>query len=319
MKARTVAAAAGLIAMTLPFDALAFGTINGAGQNAEHEHITRNALSAQLGPLTLSVLAGETGALGAVGEPDRLTGPLILKAEAHCDNADHLAIAGYPQSPTEVSQTLTACRTWMVAALDSAVTEAGRLVNAANVVQVGEAALTPACKFDGSADRAKCRVLEHMGVALHAAQDFYSHSNWVDQPAAGGPSVTNPPGLGKSGRAPWLDPRQALGIPSGLITGCFAGVPETAFCRYEYGLKSRIRHDVLNKDTGPITDVDGPTGAGTTTRGAINGNFERAARAAVADTGDKWAYLEARIRATYPGARGDKIVCVLRRDAPAGC
>lgn len=35
-------------------------------------------------------------------------------------------------------------------------------------------------KVRGPKARAKCNVLEDLGLVLQAAQDFYSNSNWVD-------------------------------------------------------------------------------------------------------------------------------------------
>lgn len=42
--------------------------------------------------------------------------------------------------------------------------------------------------------RAKCNVLEDLGLVLHAAQDFYSHSNWVDHGSNASLSLENPCG-----------------------------------------------------------------------------------------------------------------------------
>lgn len=80
---------------------LAFGSINGIGQHAEHERNTRS-LSTVFQPGTLDVLAGTRGYLGAVGQPDKLSvdpqfppsdpeglGP----GKKHCDGGDFLPIA----------------------------------------------------------------------------------------------------------------------------------------------------------------------------------------------------------------------------------
>lgn len=42
----------------------------------------------------------------------------------------------------------------------------------------------------------------------------------MDQPAAGPITTANLPGLGKSGRSAWLDPRKESPYPDGLISGC---------------------------------------------------------------------------------------------------
>ena len=91
---RGMFAAAALLMGPLP--ALAFGTINGLGQNAEHERITRQGLASfRLGALTLDELAGKKGTFGAVGAPDRPDRGLMSVSAAHCDNGDWLESPGY--------------------------------------------------------------------------------------------------------------------------------------------------------------------------------------------------------------------------------
>jgi hypothetical protein len=74
----------------------------------------------------------------------------------------------------------------------------------------------------------------------------------------------------------------------------------------------------LNKDKGPI-GPNGAAGPGTTPRGEINGNFERAVAAAIEDTRDKWAYFQERVLAAYGEDAGARIICVVRSDTPAAC
>lgn len=286
----------------------AFGTINTLGQNAEHEKITRAALPA-LQPKTLAELAGKKGSFGAVGAPDRPGRGLIDQSSPHCDGGDYLAIDGYPQSREAAQAKLAACRGWIWEHLDKAVAAAAPLASpsAANTAL--------GCPFDGRSGSAKCLVLDHFGVALHAAQDFYSHTNWADKAAPGAASAKNPPGLGMTGRAAWLDPRQNGNFPAGLISGCY-GFPERLSCRYSG--KVRVKHDVLNKDTGPI-DATGATGPGTTERGRINGNFERAVAAAIDDAKDRWTHLETRLVETYGASNAARIICVLKSDDPGPC
>ena len=83
--------------------------------------------------------------------------------------------------------------------------------------------------------------------------------------------------------------------------------------------KIRVLRKDLSKSTGPIGR--GAGGIGTTPRGAINGNFSRAVRAAVEDTADKWAYFRERVMATYGRTRGATIICMLQRDGydPKAC
>lgn len=290
-----------------------FGTINGAGQNAEHERITRLALqcggqAACVQGQTLDELAGADGSFGAVGAPDR--GSLLLSPEAHCDGGDHLATPGYRQSAADARAALEACRAWMAAKLDEAVEDAGELLDDNGRIRSRHVGL--GCTFVGGfKGRAKCNVLEDMGILMHASQDFYSHSNWVDRPAPGATGPDNPPGLGRGGRSPWLDLRSRQAFPDGLISGCFEGAPEAAFCG-----GGRVKHAALNKDTGVIHVADGRIEPGASDRGAVNGNFERAVRAAVEDTADKWATLGERLVARYGAERGGRMMCALSRDDP---
>ncbi|MES1201834.1 MAG: hypothetical protein ABUS57_10345 [Pseudomonadota bacterium] len=294
--------------------AFAFGTINGMGQHEEHQRITRAAFT-DFGPLTLDELAGKRGRFGAIGAPDNPLRGLVFTDEAHCDNGDYLnsppapATPDYPQSAAVAQHALERCRAWMVQWLERAVTAAAPLAHADG----DNTALD--CGFVGDSGSAKCAVLADLGVALHAAQDFYAHTNWVDQPADGPLSALNPPGLGQSGRAPWLDPRQSNAFPAGLISGCFHGLPETWFCKYGEGDNkiARARHAALNKDEGTI-DADGIGSNGTTERGAVHDNFARAVAAAIDDSRDKWAYFRERVTATYGDAAARRIICVVRSD-----
>jgi hypothetical protein len=293
--------------MALARDVSAFGTLNSLGQNAEHERITRAALT-DFEPRTLDEVAGETGSYGAVGAPDNPLRGLLLASEAHCDNGDYYAGAAspYPQTQAEAEEALTRCRDWITRRLEDAVRAAEPLASP------GRFNTSLGCVFNGRPGRAKCTVLENLGLAFHAAQDFYSHSNWVDRPADGAIGLQNPPGLASDGRAPWLDPRGGAPFPQGLMSGCFQGVPENLFC------SGRVRHEALEKDTGPI-GAEGATGPGTTARGAVNGNFQRAVAAAMADTRDKWIYFQERVHAAYGEARGARIVCAVRSDDYRRC
>lgn len=305
-----ISALAAVVAVVAAGQVLAFGTVRGLGQNAEHEQITPRALSCPgagrmcLQPRTLAELAGENRSFGAVGAPDR--GSLIHQAKAHCDRGDHLDIVGYPQSADQAQAALRACRAWMSERLDAAVRDAARLVDEQGRIPPNQVSL--GCVFVGAAKgRAKCNVLEDFGLALHTAQDFYAHSNWVDMADARRPlALDNPPGLGRTGPAPWMSLRGEVAYPTGLITGCY-GVPEVKACR------GRVMHANLNKDTGPIGIRSGP---GSSPRGRISGNFARAVEAASADTHDKWDLLRERLVGTYGPTRGRMMACVIAKDDP---
>jgi hypothetical protein len=303
-----------LAAFALAPSALAFGTINWLGQHAEHEHITRWGLAqAGLGPATLDELAGKTGTFGAVGAPDRPDRGLLGIKAAHCDGGDHLDRPGYPQSAADAQARLQDCRAWIIANLDHAVADAGGLAKS------DPASAGVGCAFDGKRrGSAKCLVIEDLGLALHATQDFYAHTNWVDRPAPGPITVENPPGLNHQGPAPWLDPTANAPFPSGLISGCYDGFPESRYCGAG-GPNPRVQHQNLNKDEGVIDEQAGVIHAGETRRGRVEGNFQRAVAAAAADTKSKWAFFVTRLRQAYGPARSAEILCLIRSDRPTAC
>jgi hypothetical protein len=315
-----------LVALAAPMlagPASSFGTVRLFGQGAEHEQITRLALSCNVAaaiadcfePGSIDNLAGRDFTFGAVGAPDDPLRGLLFASEAHCDNGDWFDVAGYPQTRDAARAELLACRSFMRAHLSAAVDAAGELIDGDGGIAGSAIPPVIGCTFLGRTGRAKCAVLDEFGLTLHAAQDFYSHSNWVDVADPARPvSIANPPGLGHTGAAPWLDLRAAApDFPEGLITGCFGGVPEAAFCNEAPG---RVKHETLDKDTGQIAPA---IGAGTTARGRIDGNFARAVEAAVADTRDKWATLEEDLIARYGAARATLMICALTHDEPDSC
>ena len=309
--------AAGLMALSSVGGAWAFGTISGLGQNREHERITRHALGCGQGvdacfePRSLDELAGARGSWGAVGAPDNPARGLLLSSPAHCDNGDWLPTAGYPHSQADARANLVQCRAGMSAHLDEAVRDAARLLDAHGAVDDAQIPTFVGCTYLGPKGRAKCDVLEDFGLALHAAQDFYAHSNWVDRAAAGPITLQNPRGLGHAGPSPWLDLRRETPFPDGLITGCFDTVSLVSPAK---GCPGHVKHEDLNKDKGQI---DPTLGAGTTSRGKVDHNFALAVEAAVADTRDKWATLRERLVAAYGPVRGGRMICAIAHDAPA--
>ena len=274
-----------------------FGTIRSLGQNAEHERITRTGLAGSgMEPRTLDEIAGRKGTFGGVGAPDRPDRGLMSSTAAHCDGGDWLDIPGYPQARVKAEATLTGCQRFIFAHLDAAVLAAGAL---APNGRVDARQMALACKFKGSGGSAKCRVLEELGMAWHASQDFYSHSNWVD-PRGGRPGVETPPGLANDRPTPWLAPGSREVFPTGLISGCYEGFPEGLYC------KGRVRHATLNKDTGGA-----PRGKG--------GIHAQAMKVAADDTRAKWSWFEGQVRSVYGQERATRILCALRRDNPASC
>ena len=291
-----------------------FGTVHFFGQAAEHEKITALALAPfEIEPDTLNALKGKPAHFGSVGVPDKPGRGLLSVVEAHCDGGDTLDVKDYPQSAQDAEAVLTGCRDWIFKYLNEAIGLAGDFIGVGGEVSVSETDMRLNCRFDGSPEAKKCNVIGAIGLAFHAAQDFYSHSNWNDEPADGPIGLENPPGLGKVGPADWLNPRSAVPFPTGLISGCYKGFPESLHCR------GRVRHSVLNKDIGAIELRTGKIGRGRSTRGRHDNNFARAVEAAIADSRDKWRYVEEQIVVRYGEVNGPKIVCLLRKDALDRC
>ena len=299
MRKRTLSilAAASLVAAAP--HALAFGTVKGLlGQNAEHERITRTGLAVfNFGPNTMDQLAGKDGTFGAVGAPDNPTRGLMGTHAAHCDGGDYFNTPGYAQTQVNAQAQLTSCRTYMVNNLNAAVADAAGVVRAD--MSLGNVSISGGCTFNGVKGRDKCNVLEDLGLLLHASQDFYSHSNWVDTVAAPG-TVANPPGLNNAIPAAWLTLTGPVApFPAGLITGCYDGFPESLYCG------GRVKHAYLNKDT---------TG---TARGLPAYNLAMAV--AAQDTAAKWDEFRQALAVAYGGARASKMICAIKSDTPTAC
>ncbi|MDN3351322.1 hypothetical protein [Actinomadura sp. DC4] len=335
--AATVAVAAASVLMAGA--AHAFGTV---GHLAEHEHITRAALACGtpgggpdcVEPRSLDQVAGMKGTFGAVGSPDNpLTGEMLTSA-AHCDNADYVEGPEYrPEDRRRATAALLDCVDYARARVRAGVRRAADVLDSQGRVKPEEVSLKfsvipphPAnCSFNRVRGRVKCDVIEEFGRALHAMQDFYSHSNWADEAAPGPIGVRNPPG----GRQDDISPLFALfgpepsDVPGWLTTGCFdaqaAISGERAGCTDDG--RTRLKHAWINKDHGVI---DPRTGAAScvendknvcTSRGQAGEDFARAVRGAVDDTRRQWRDFATAVRQAYPG-RGDLIVCALAHDDP---
>jgi len=194
--------------------------------------------------------------------------------------------------------------------LDAAVRDARALLRKGKIDDAQIPTIVP-CTYFGNKGRAKCNVLEDLGLTLHAAQDFYAHTNWVDQPNDARPiNASNPPGLNNRGAAPWLNLRTMPSVPDGLISGCFEGIPEADHCNRG---GDRVKHAALNKDLGQIDPL---IGVGRTDRGQIDDNFKKAVEAAIEDTRDKWITLEERLSATYGVGNSSLMICAITHDDP---
>jgi hypothetical protein len=260
----------------VPASAGAFGTINGMGQHAEHEKITKVLSCGADDPVTpcfqsnsMDMLAGSKGTVGGVGLPDRLT-EIVGHGAAHCDAADYLPGLPYQRSDAERAvEAIDDCVNLFGQHIEAAVNAAAGLATAREV-NYSQADATDACPWDLSGPggfsagtaTAKCKVVDGLGRALHAAEDFWSHTNWGDEanpnepitiPAAAAPkadagdassaegepvyNLTNPPGLGHTDLVPFLRfpiPRDQLPTETEMlegkapISGCDDSVDEIA-------------------------------------------------------------------------------------------
>jgi len=306
----------------------AFGTVQFFGQNTEHEKITRIALRCHnnkpagcFQKKTLDSVAGRDGTFGAVGAPD--PGPTLFRFFAHCSGGDFLPNASYPRSAERAQRALELCREYMKIQLELALRSAESLLDDEGAIRVNQTASVFPCGYaEGVDQRGKCKILKHFGSVIHAAQDFYAHSNWTDIADPSKPvSMDNPPGLGQRGRAPWLDLRvEKPEFPEGLISGCGgidAIIDGEGGCTSKTG-RQRIHHNTLNKDRGKISLNNGYSiGAGFTPRGQLNQNFLHSVEAAIDDTIDKWLMFREMLLLRYGEEQGTKMICVLTNDKPA--
>ncbi len=299
-----------------PGSAFGFGTVNLLGQQAEHERITRTALGCHgnnsmlakeglcFQPKSLDEIAGTRGRFGAVGAPDNPANRELTRSEAHCDNSK-----------------LLECRAYIHAQMDLAVAAARSLLRNGRIDDT-QIPTRISCTYLRQRGRAKCNVLEHLGSALHAVQDFYSHSNWSDEAAPGPITKANPRGLNRSGIATLLNirlpaPRTA---PEGLISGCF--IPEGPLDKRGDAKCTVPSHEDLNKDTGTIDpDRFGQAGdptftAARTARGRVGANFHKAVAGAVFDTRDKIRVFKERLIAAYGERNGALMFCAVTHDNP---
>ncbi|MFD4923021.1 hypothetical protein ACFWNE_17175 [Streptomyces goshikiensis] len=288
-----------------------------AFSGGNHEKITRAALKWE--PASLAAMADSRD--GAIVADDQ--GTSFDLGILHCDNADYLAprlAAGYPRTRDDATTELLACIRGSVARLRAAVRYADGLVDAGGKVIARESDLGTPCTWNGRSRRAKCDVLEQLGRGWHPIEDFYSHGNWSDRAGAGPLGVSNPPGLNRTGIAPFFDirryssmsdadwTREAAGkVPEDLATGCYPDFDSTGVKPADCA--GRIQHTgTLNKDT-------------EVARRSANGNFRRAAELAARDIARQWKDFAAELVATYPeNRRGEQMVCALTHDAPvSGC
>ncbi|MEU9030906.1 hypothetical protein AB0D46_25995 [Streptomyces sp. NPDC048383] len=279
-----------------------------------HETITRAALPWE--PATLFEMADARN--GAINANDHegyfLLGPL------HCDNADYLApryVEDYPRSRDEATTELLACIRTSVARFRSAVRVADGLVDVHGTVRADQSDLSAHCTWKETPDRAKCEVLEQLGRGWHQLQDFYSHSNWSDRAAPVPVGLADPPGLARTGVAPFFDIRRystmkdadwtrdaRARIPADLTTGCYSDFDSTGAKADDCA--GRVTHNrALNKDTA------------ASQRSKTGDNFNHATSGATAEITRQWNDFKAELLKTYPDdRRGEQMICALVHDDP---
>lgn len=341
---------------------------------AEHERITRmgiqcsgyfattpNSPLAQAGgdcaqDRTTLMIAGGSSYLGGVGAPDSAFDAVVWsKSPQHCDDGDHFDSAGYPRPVAERTKALMACRRLFTLYMDDAVKWAGRMVpekDGVAVLDVPQTVLTETCNEDydlrywpGAAHKtgwAKCNALISFGRAMHMAEDFSSHSNWVDTawPQSVAPTgLLNPPALGRPVGTPADLPEIVRYPRSDAQVEAFLAANPVITGGYTGNLSGRITHSDrlltplpggrtllqrgLNKDmgSGRINWKTGVIPKGKESRGLLAGpdgrdNFQRAAYSAAATAATGWADLEAAVKAAYPGARGELAWRAMTHDTP---
>jgi len=349
--------------------ALAFGTWDAPliPGYAEHERITRLAIdcdgafakdpasplnqtkAACAQPRSITQVAGAKSFLGGVGEPDSAWDAVAAtKSPQHCDDGDYLYGAGsYPRPESARNTNLLACRAAFDLYMDDAVRWAGEIVPVVDgrpAVLRAQADLGPGnCndnydrKYDANRRhkhaQAKCNALISFGRAMHVAQDFFSHANWIDSawPTTVAPiGLLNPPGLMKTVAAPADVPDFVRYPRTPEQINTFLATTQVVTGGYVGSLTGRVRHSgrkgqarELNKDMGSAR-IDWKTGAiprGKGDRGVIGvlggqDNFQRAAYAAAVTTATAWSDLQQAVKAAYPGARGEMAARALAVDAP---
>ena len=170
--------------------------------------------------------------------------------------------------------------------------------------------------------RAKCNVIQGFGYALHAVQDFYSHSNRSDaRNEKEVISIRNPPGLGNTDIAAFLSLRARPDlllqkrISRWLSSGCFHPAELVIGEHGVFNCKDRITHATMNKDEGVITS-DGQTSNPKTSRGQKDNNFETAVRLAIKDTKRQWTDFKESLRSEYGARKANLMICAITKDDP---
>jgi len=289
---------------------------------------------------SMRMLAGTDGYFGGVGAPDRFAEAVLSSSDrAHCDNSDAWfptsqgPFGSYPRTFDQRAAGLRDCLRLLQKYVGVAVDEAGKLVSPNGQLDAPQSDLSEDCNVDYDPDLnpgethdrgwAKCNALIAFGRALHITEDFFSHSNWIDQNPSS-LNIENPQGLHND---PSIVPN-ALGYPrSDAEIDAFIAQTQVITGAYGSGLSNRVKHnDYLNKDEGKGT-INWTTGQipfgdkGHSERSAAgfdgaNDNFQRAAKGAAYAAASMWADYRAGVFARYGADRGAKIWNALRNNTP---
>ncbi|MGO9603539.1 MAG: hypothetical protein ACLQAT_09115 [Candidatus Binataceae bacterium] len=288
---------------------------------------------------------GAAGAFPAVEAADNMAmhlsgGPYWW----HCDEGDYLDSSGYPQSRAAATQKILDCRLWAQRMLGDGLVgnkqycqtspriswlctgvaaTSHKMLNGKGKVDVSQPAsfsFLSGCSFNGASGRIKCEVLQQFGYALHAIEDYYSHSNYADLNYTSPITWQNPPGIGSTTTPKFWDMTIAMGDPSllpdpNLSSGCY---PDKGCIS-----ATRTPHEYLNKDKSDIDPVTGIVTNPRTPRGQMvpNGvsNAQLAVSGAIEQVRAAWSNLQTLIIKKEGSARAAKIICAIASDTPNSC
>ncbi|MFI8829062.1 S1 family peptidase [Streptomyces sp. NPDC053431] len=265
-------------------------------------------------PKSLMALAGRPNAAstgGAVTEPDYATSGFLVK---HCHNADYLDTPDYVISRSSATTALLACINNMRSNYSHGAMFAKDMID---FPSGGAPALESSAKdcFGVSTVSSKCDTITKFGAALNGIHDFYSHSNFTDDPLS--VDVDGVPGLGGNAPSSLLRFNQpaptSSAVPEELTTECYSSLASDC--------ESRVSYDTLNKDSSDNIPVNPgqPVGEGSTQRGSVHDNFAKSVNGAVAETQAAWADFKVKLNAEHGEIKGNTLACILTHDNAAKC
>lgn len=257
---RTAALAAAMFLAVSPLPAWADGQAQGVSERATVVEYNRTAAEAKMHrELTSTLRCGaspehddcfdrkSSELLSRVVEGKAFSNDGGKVNYEHCLDADYLApgpgsgVTSYPRTRAQANGKLSECVGYYQRMLKRAVGAAKDLVrensgvleiNPRQADSVDDRMIKPydgnppGClrfETDGWMNTAKCKVLRDVGLALHTAQDFWTHTNWGDAANFRHPlGVGNPQGMRKAEPPAFLGfPAPAeYAFPDELISGC---------------------------------------------------------------------------------------------------